>query len=284
MQRLPVRHGLVPFDARGRQGAAPDVFDGLVVHRHQASARAAFDGHVAHGHAAFHAHRAEDGACKFDGVAGAAGRADLADDGQHHVLGRHALGERAVHLHQHVLGLLGQQRLCGHHVLDLGGADAVGQCAERAVRAGMAVAAHHRHAGQGGTVFRADDVHDALALVHEGEERSGRDLRHVVVQRGDLLFADGVGDAVVAVFPAGGGRVVVGGGHDGTHAPDLAARLAQAFKRLGAGHLVHQMAVDVEDGGAVLFGVDDMLVPDLVVQGASHGVAFFLLFRWVIGF
>ncbi len=126
----------------------------------------------------------------------------------------------------------------------------------------------------------------ALALVHEGEERCVRDLRQVVVPRGDLLFADGVGDAVVAVFPARGGRVVVGGGHDGAHAPNLAARLAQAFKRLGAGDFVHQMAVDVEDGGAVLFGVDNMLVPDLVVQGASHGVAFFLLsgFRWGIGF
>jgi hypothetical protein len=31
------------------------------------------------------------------------------------------------------------------------------------------------------------------------------------------------------------------------------------------------MAVDVEDGGAVGFGVDDVLVPELVVEGAGHG-------------
>jgi hypothetical protein len=31
------------------------------------------------------------------------------------------------------------------------------------------------------------------------------------------------------------------------------------------------MAVDVQRGGAVVFGVDDVLVPDLVVKGASHG-------------
>jgi hypothetical protein len=68
---------------------------------------------------------------------------------------------------------------------------------------------------------------------------------------------------------------VVGGGHDGAGAPDLAAGLAQAFKGLRAGDFVHQVAVDVEDGGAVFFGVDDVLVPDLVVQGASHSVVFF---------
>ena len=66
-------------------------------------------------------------------------------------------------------GLLGQQGLRGHHVLDLAGADAVRQCAKRAVGAGVAVAADHRHAGQGGAVFGADHVHDALAFVHEGK-------------------------------------------------------------------------------------------------------------------
>jgi len=33
------------------------------------------------------------------------------------------------------------------------------------------------------------------------------------------------------------------------------------------------MAVDVEQRGAVGFGVDDVLVPDFVVEGASHGCA-----------
>jgi hypothetical protein len=43
---------------------------------------------------------------------------------------------------------------------------------------------------------------------------------------------------------------------------------AQALEGLRAGHLVHQVAVDVEHGGAVVLGVDDVLVPELVVQGA----------------
>jgi hypothetical protein len=29
------------------------------------------------------------------------------------------------------------------------------------------------------------------------------------------------------------------------------------------------VAVDVEDGGAVVLGVDDMVVPELVVEGAG---------------
>ena len=44
-------------------------------------------------------------------------------------------------------------------------ADAVRERAERAVRAGVRVAADDRHAGQRRALLRADDVHDALAPV-----------------------------------------------------------------------------------------------------------------------
>ena len=59
-------------------------------------------------------------------------------------------------------------------------------------------------------------------------------------------------------------------GHNGAHAPDLAAGLADAFEGLGAGDFVHQVAVDVEHGGAVFFGVDDVFVKNLVVERAGH--------------
>src|SRR6218665_11609 len=104
--------------------------------------------------------------------------------------------------------------------------------------------------GEGGGVLGADHMEDSLALVHERKEGRRLELRHVVVQRGDLLFAARIGDAVIAPLPARGGRVVAGRRDDGTHAPDLAARHAQALERLGAGDFVHQMAVDVEGGGA----------------------------------
>ena len=284
VQRGPVLRGHVPFRAAdelagdrigaGRKQAAFDVFDGFGVHGDEASACAAFNRHVAHRHAAFHAQVADGGTGKFNRVAGAARRANLADDGQHDVLGGDALGHSAFDFDQHVLGFFGQQGLRGHDVFDFAGADAVRQRAESAVGGCVRVAADHRHAGQGGAVFGADHMHDALAFAHEGKEGGGAEFLDVGVQRGDLLFADQIGDAVVAQLPAGGWRVVVGSGHDGADAPDLAARFAQAFKRLRAGHFVNQMAVDVQNGGAVFFGVNDVLVPDFVVEGASHGFSF----------
>ena len=33
---------------------------------------------------------------------------------------------------------------------------------------------------------------------------------------------------------------------------------------------MHQMAVNVENGGAIFFGVDDVFVPEFVVKGVSH--------------
>jgi hypothetical protein len=47
-------------------------------------------------------------------------------------------------------------------MLDLAGADAERQRAECAVRRGMAVAAHHRGAGQREALLGPDDVDDAL--------------------------------------------------------------------------------------------------------------------------
>ena len=44
---------------------------------------------------------------------------------------------------------------------------------------------------------------------------------------------------------------------------------SQALEGLRAGHLVHQVAVDVEHRGAVVLGVDDVFVPELVVERAG---------------
>ena len=71
-------------------------------------------------------------------------------------------GQLAVDVDRHRLERPQRQRLGGEHVLDLRGADAHRQCAERAVRRGVAVAAHDRHARLGQAQLRSDDVHDAL--------------------------------------------------------------------------------------------------------------------------
>ena len=144
------------------------------------------------------------------------------------------------------------------------------QCTKRPMGGGVGVATHHRHARQGGTIFRTDHMHDALALGHEGEERGRTEFADVVVQGGDLRFADGVGDAVIAQLPAGGGGVVVGSRDDRAGSPNLAFGHTYALESLRAGHFMHQMAVDVQNGGAVFFGVDDVFVPNLVVKRASH--------------
>ena len=101
----------------------------------------------------------------FDDVAGAAGGADLADDGEDDVLGGDAVLQRAVDAHPHVLGLLLDQRLGGEHVLDLARADAVGERAEGAMRGGVGVAADDGGAGKREALLGADHMHDALAAV-----------------------------------------------------------------------------------------------------------------------
>ncbi len=63
------------------------------------------------------------------------------------------------------------------------------------MRAGVRVAADHRHAGQGGALLRSDHVHDALAQVVHAEFGDA-ELAAVVVQRIDLRARDRVVDAL----------------------------------------------------------------------------------------
>ncbi|MPM81067.1 hypothetical protein SDC9_128119 [bioreactor metagenome] len=266
MQRLPVADGGIPFATRGRQGAALDVADGLVVHGHQTCAGAAFDGHVADRHAAFHAQVADGFAGKLYGVARAAGGADLADDGQHDVLGGDAGRDLAVDLNQHVLGLLGQQGLGGHHMFDLGGADAERDRTEGAVGGGVRVAADDGHARLGQAQLRADDVHHTLVEVTQGVDRQ-TELPGVGTDGVQLQPGDRVGDRRENVV---GGRVVILGEHGQLGAADAPARLPQAVEGLGAGHLMGKLQVDVEQVGLSFRGADHMVLPDLLTEGLTH--------------
>ena len=69
--------------------------------------------------------RANGRAGELDREAGAAGRANTTDHGQHDVLGAATATELAFNANEHVLRLARQKRLRGEHVLDLAGADAV---------------------------------------------------------------------------------------------------------------------------------------------------------------
>ena len=237
------------------------------IRRDQAGAGAALDRHVADRHAAFHRERTDRLAGIFQHIAGAAGGADLADDRQDDVLAGDAVRQFAVDHHAHVLGLLLDQGLRRQHMLDFRGADAVRQRAERAVRGGVAVAADDGGAGQGKALLRADDVDDALALV-ELVVIFDAEFPGVLRHHPHLFDALRIG---VGLGTVGGRDVVVDHGQRLLRRVNLAARGAQAFKRLRRGHLVDQMAVDIEQAGAVFGFVHQMVVPDLVVQRGGFG-------------
>jgi hypothetical protein len=63
---------------------------------------------------------------------------------------------------------------------------------------------------------------------------------------------------------------VVSRGNYRAYSPYFSAGLAQAFEGLWAGYFVDKVAVNVEDGRTVFFGMNYMLFPDFVVKGASH--------------
>ncbi len=157
-------------------------------------------------------------------------------------------------------------------MLDLAGADAVRQRAEGAVRGSVAVAADDRRARQREALLRADHVHDALALVALMEVLDA-EVARVGCQRLDLDAAVLVGDALGAV---GRRHVVVDDRERLLRRAHLAARHPKAFEGLRARHLVHEMAVDVEQAGAVVLLVDNVVVEDLVVERLGHDGARYL--------
>ena len=267
MQGLPIRQGLIPLGALRRERAALHVVQGGLIEGNEARARAGLDGHVAYRHAPFHAERTNGRTGELDGVSGAAGGSDLADDGQHQILAAAARVQHAINADEQVLGFLGQQGLSGQHMLDFTGADAMGQSGKCTVRGGVGIAAHHRHAGQGGTLFRADHVDDALTAIAHLELRDPGAIA-IGVKRVDLQLRHRVGYALRAV---GGRNVVVTDGQIGRQAPHLASGQIQTLEGLRTGHLVQQMTVDVQDGGAVVFGMNDVFIPKLVVERAPHG-------------
>jgi hypothetical protein len=72
-------------------------------------------------------------------------------------------------------------------------------------------------------------------------------------------------DALAAI---GGRHVVVDDRERLFGMADLAAGHAQTLEGLRRGHLMHEMTVDVEQAGAVRIAVDDVVVENLVVEGA----------------
>ena len=268
VQRLPIFHRRIPVCAFRRLRTAFEEFVGLLIRRDHAGARAAFDRHVADRHTAFHRQLADRLTREFNGVAGAARSADLADDGEDNIFRGDARRQRAIDLHQHVLGFFLNQRLRRQHMFDFGRADAVSERTECAMRRSVAIAAHDGRARQGEALFRPDDVDDALTLVElivifEAEQLG------VLSEVRDLRGALRVGVRLGAV---GRRHVMIDDQQRLLRRMDLAARRAQTFKRLWRGHFMDEVTVDVEQAGAVSRIIDQMIVPDFVVERARFHV------------
>ena len=108
-------------------------------------------------------------------------------------------------------------------------------------------------------------MHDALVDVAHREELDA-ELGAVASQGLTWFFAPGsmMGRGWVGHF------VVVVGVYGAFRAANRAAGQSQAVERLGAGHLVQQVEVDVEKVGLTLGPTHHVCVPYLLGQRACH--------------
>ncbi len=194
-------------------------------------------------------------------------RADAPDDHQDQVFRGGAQRQLPVDADAHVLREPVHQRLRGQHVLDLGGADAEAQRAERAVGGGVAVAADHHHAGADHAVLGRDDVLDALQRVVGVEQRNVVALAVAPevagLQRRGRVLDDAVAHRVRGNDVAHGRHVLPG------HR-DLAALCVQAGEGLRAGVLVHQVQVAEQQDVLRVEPHHGVRVDELAVEGAGR--------------
>ena len=148
-------------------------------------------------------------------------------------------------------------------MLDLGGADAVGERPEGAVRRRMAVAADDSRAGQRETLLGADHVNDALPLVELVIVFKAEKFRVF----GEVSDLRGAFRVFVRLAAVGGRHIVVDHAQRLFRRAHFPAGEPQSLEGLRARHLMDEVAVDVEQAGAVRLLVDQMVVPDLVVEG-----------------
>ena len=104
-------------------------------------------------------------------------------------------------------------------------------------------------------------------VVDIADTESGR----VGFQRLKLLGRHRIGDgnAIARFVPARRCRKIMVGYGQGQVGPvDGPSRRAQPFKGLGARNLMHKVAIDKDDAGAVIAPFDDMRIPDFFIKRA----------------
>ena len=188
------------------------------------------------------------------------------DQREDDVLGRDAGFEAPVDADLVGLRLALEQGLGREDHLDLARPDPERERPERPVGRGVGVAAHDRHARLGEPQLRADDVDDALVVAAEAVERDPelRAVRLELLDLGGRLHGRGWEAAGVVGVEWSAVATVLSGRR-------TQAAVAEAGERLGAGDLVDEVEVDREDGGRVGLLGDDVVVPDLLDEGARFG-------------
>ena len=172
-------------------------------------------------------------------------------------------GQLAVDGDRHRLGGRLRDRLRGEHVLDLAGADAERERAERAVRRRVRVAADDRETRLRVAHLRADHVHDPLARRSPWVEGDVELLR---VRREGIHLAR----ARLVGHRAVGRRDVVVHRRDGeVGTADAAAGEPEGLEGLRAGHLMDEMEIDVEEIRLAVGPMHDVALPDLLRPTSS---------------
>src|SRR5437016_479833 len=273
-QCFPALHGFLKRFAARNKRAAFEVSEGGFVRRDHAGACAAFDAHVADGHAAVHRKGANGFAPVFGDVTVAAANADFSDDGEYQVLRSDAFGALSIDENVQRLRARLHETLCRENVLDFAGANAKSQSAEGAVRGGVAVAANNGLARLRDAELRANDVHDALILAAHVEEAEAG-FAAVFLQGIELKLSVVVEDGQSAVS---GGDGMVHDRESEIGAADFAAFGAKPGESLGGSAFVNEVAVNVDDRGLAGLLVDDVGVPDFLIERfRSHGVSIRIL-------
>ena len=178
------------------------------------------------------------------------------------VLGFDARLQLAVDRDAHAARTLLHEGLGRQHVDDLARADAPGERPERAVRAGVTVAAKHQRARQGQAQLRTDHVDDAVAGLVDVEQPDPA-LAAAVAQTRDEI----VGPAMLRAGSCRRRRNHVIGRREGQLGTvDRQAAAFQFGESRRPAEVVQQVAVDMQQGRAVAEVDDDVAVPQFVEQ------------------
>src|SRR5690606_8887775 len=141
-----------------------------------------------------------------------------------------------------------------HH---FGMADAEGERAECTVGGGVRIPANQRQPGLGNSLFRPDDMRDALTLIAKFKDCDPclAGIFMHIANPGEILD-------ILGFVPEARNEMI--GRTEGTvGAAEFQPPLPQTGKA-GSGAVMHEMAVNIEKGEAVIALKDEMFLPDFI--------------------